>query len=464
MIQDNPAISRFENLVRGKRTSVIGVGISNRPLIHMLLDAGAIVTARDRKTRDKLPFADELEAKGVTLITGERYLDELNEEILFKAPGIRSDRPELTNAVKRGALLTSEMELFFALCPAHLFAVTGSDGKTTTTTLTAKLLMAGGHRVFLGGNIGRPLLPLIGKMTTEDFAVVELSSFQLHCMKHSPEVAVITNISPNHLDWHTDMQEYIEAKKTVFRHQSPGMRLVLNYENEITRGMALEAAANVTYFGHEYIGEPPHAHEVIERNGIIFSDGEPILNCDTILIPGRHNIENYMAAIAATAGYVTSESVRSLAASFGGVEHRCEFVREFRGVRYYNSSIDSSPSRTAAALSSFKNRVIVICGGYDKQIPFEPLGYTLSRHAKAVVLTGATSDKIKHALISCPDYREGAPEIIETDSFEAAVKAAKDAAETGDTVILSPACASFDSFANFEERGNRFKAIVHDFS
>ncbi|MBQ4574523.1 MAG: UDP-N-acetylmuramoyl-L-alanine--D-glutamate ligase [Clostridia bacterium] len=463
MIYENTALERFAALVAGKRVAVIGVGISNRPLIDMLLGAGAIVTARDRKTREKFPAADELEALGVTLILGEEYLEDIDEDILFKAPGIRSDKPELKAALERGAMLTSEMEVFFELCPAHIFAITGSDGKTTTTTLTAKLLEAAGHRVFLGGNIGRPLLPLVGEMTPDDFAVVELSSFQLHCMKQSPEVALITNVSPNHLDWHTGMDEYIEAKKTIFRHQREDMRLVLNYENEITREMAKEAAAEVTYFGHNTIGEPQHAHEVIERDGVISLDGERILDCDDILIPGRHNAENYMAAIAATAGYVSPEVVRELASSFGGVEHRCEFVRELDGVRYYNSSIDSSPTRTAAALSSFKSRVIVICGGYDKQIPFEPLGYTLSRHAKTAVLTGATAGKIKEALIACPEYSAGLPEIIEAGCFEGAVEAARAAAVPGDVVILSPACASFDAFANFEERGNRYKEIVRNF-
>ncbi len=461
MTYANTALDQFASLVRGRHAAVIGVGISNRPLINMLLSAGAKVTARDRKTREKFPAADELEALGVKLVLGEEYLEGIDEDILFKAPGIRSDKPELAEAVARGALLTSEMELFFELCPAHIFAITGSDGKTTTTTLTAKLLEAAGHRVYLGGNIGRPLLPLVGEMTPEDFAVVELSSFQLHCMKHSPETAVITNVSPNHLDWHTGMEEYIEAKKTIFRHQKEGMRLVLNYENGITREMADEAAADVTYFGHDSIGKS--AHEVIERDGVIYYDGERILDCEDILIPGRHNAENYMAAIAATAGYVPPEVVRKLASSFGGVEHRCEFVRELDGVRYYNSSIDSSPTRTAAALSSFKNRVIVICGGYDKQIPFEPLGYTLSRHAKAAVLTGATAGKIKAALTSCPEYSEGMPAIIEADHFENAVKAAREAAVPGDVVILSPACASFDAFANFEERGNRYKELVRKF-
>ncbi len=466
-------LTDFYSFIQNKTVSVIGIGISNTPLIDFLLTHGAKVTARDIKTREKLgSLAESLEDKGVRLILGEGYLDNLDEELLFKAPGIRCDLPPFLEAVRRGAVLTSEMELFFELCPCRIFGITGSDGKTTTTTLTYKLLEAeqertgSGAKVWVGGNIGKPLLPEIEAIKENDFAVVELSSFQLHTMKKSPFACAITNVTPNHLNWHTDMEEYTLAKENIFLH--PGNhRRVLNWGDARTRAMAPLTNAPVIWFSGKEEAPLEGAEAVIcEREGIIgvkTADGfEPVLSSDSIRIPGRHNVENYMTAIALTLGFVSYDVIRALAESFGGVEHRCEFIREIGGVKYYNSSIDSSPTRTEAALRAFREKVIVICGGYDKQIPYEPLAKPLIDCAKTVVLVGATAPKIKAALLACPDYA-GSPVIIEADSFEGACMAARDTASAGDTVILSPASASFDLFKNFEERGRRFKDIVRNF-
>lgn len=443
-----------------KTVSVIGLGISNTPLIEYLLEHGAKVTARDRKPFEQLSDkVREYKERGVDFVCGEGYLDDIRDEVIFKAPGIRYDVPGIAKAVERGAELTSEMELFFELCPAKIYGVTGSDGKTTTTTLIYKALSMqyGEDKVFVGGNIGAPLLPRLDKMDSSCFAVVELSSFQLHTMTHSPDVSVITNVSPNHLDYHTGMDEYVEAKKNIFRFQPSGSRLVLNASNDITRAMCAEA------------GDEVEVVNFCDEGGVCMCDGsinvfgKPFLTEGDILLPGKHNRENYMAAIAALYDVVTPEVFAELARTFGGVEHRCEFVRELDGVRYYNSSIDSSPTRTMAALSAFDCKLIVICGGYDKHIPFEPMADAVCDKVKVLVLTGATSGKIKAAVTSSEKYREGHPVILEEKDFARAVDAAREAAAPGDTVILSPACASFDAFPNFEVRGNTFKKIVNEF-
>jgi UDP-N-acetylmuramoylalanine--D-glutamate ligase len=455
----------------GVTVSVLGLGISNRPLIDWLLERGAIITARDKKNRTELEIADALEARGVKFVCGEHYLDGITDRVIFRSPGIRFDKPELAAAVAEGAELTSEMELFFELCPCPIIGVTGSDGKTTTTTIIYKLLeeQFGANRVFVGGNIGEPLLPRLGSITPDCFCAVELSSFQLHTMRRSPNIAVITNVSPNHLDYHTDMAEYTDAKRNIFRYQKPGSRLVLNASCAVTRDMAREAApgVSVTLFRTEKdpTTDGTRYSRVFQRgDGIYYAkfggDGEYMISTGDILLPGTHNAENFMAAFAAVNGLVSPDKFLPFAKTFGGVEHRCQFIRELGGVRYYNSSIDSSPTRTAAALSSFGRKVVAICGGYDKHIPFEPLAEALCTYAKAVVLTGATGPKIKNALLACPSYVDGNPAFASVPDFDRAVEAARDFSVPGDAVILSPACASFDAFVNFEQRGHRFRDLV----
>ena len=437
-----------------KKVCVIGMGVSNTPLVEWLLAHGAIVTARDKKSYDELnDKAKALIDSGVKLISGEDYLADIDDDYIFRTPGLRYDAPELAAAVEKGSVLTSEMELFFELCPSHIVAVTGSDGKTTTTTLISKMLASAG-KVYVGGNIGAPLLPFVEEMTKDDWAVLELSSFQLHTMKRSPDIAVVTNLSPNHLDYHRGMEEYVEAKKNIFLHQKPGSKLVLNKNNDITRSFEAEAAdgVEVLFFADE--------NGVCERDGAIWYKGERVLEISDILLPGHHNVENYMAAIAATYPIVGAEPIKELARTFGGVEHRLEFVREKDGVRFYNSSIDSSPTRTTAALSAFKEKVIVILGGYDKQIPFEPLAKPLCEHCKTAVLCGATAAKIRAAVENSDEYKAAPFEMVDADDFEDAVAKAAALAKAGDNVVLSPACASFDAFPNFMVRGNRFKELV----
>ena len=465
--------------LRGVRCDVLGIGISNIPLIEVLIDVGAVVTARDKKNRDALgEICQDLEDRGVRLILGEDYLDGIDGEVIFRSPGIRPDAGSIESAVKRGALLCSEMELFLSLTKAKLFAITGSDGKTTTTTLThlflEKQLSADGKgRAYVGGNIGTPLLSRCAEMTERDCAVLELSSFQLMTLNDPPKRAAITNITPNHLNWHIDMDEYIEAKKRII---SEDGLLVLNAENEITAEIARRHTGKTVLFSSrkdsfdQIAGDSTgNISALFLRDGyIVYSDGtkeENLLKISDIKLPGVHNLENYMTAIGLTYGIVDPSVYTEIAKSFGGVAHRLELVRELDGVRYYNSSIDSSPTRTAAALSALEGEKVVICGGYDKNIPFEPLAEALcAQNVVCVVLTGATAKKIRSAILGYSGYDPEKMKIIEVADFDAAVTAAKESARRGESVLLSPACASFDAFKNFEERGNRFKSIVGGWS
>lgn len=454
--------------------AVLGFGISNRPLVEYLLSKGCKINVRDAKDEAALgEDCQRMKRAGVNFILGKDYLSGIYEDVIFRSPGIRPDAGDIQNAVANGALLTSEMEYFLSLTRAYVIAITGSDGKTTTTTLTYKLLSkefeGSDRRVYVGGNIGAPLLPRVEEMTERDVCVIELSSFQLQTMKEANiDRAVITNITPNHLNWHIDMEEYSAAKANIFA-SSRTKKLTVNAFDERTRKYGLGYFGKAAFFSYKCIpDECKNGSDLIyAEDGVIFYEENGIKNAVVsvadIKIPGAHNVENYMAAISATWGLVSRDTVGAIAREFGGVEHRLEFVREFEGVKYYNSSIDSSPTRTAAALSALKEKPIVICGGYDKNIPFEPLARALIDRAKAVVLTGATREKIHTALKECEGFDEvDLPVFIEPD-FQRAIELSRSIARSGDTVLLSPACASFDAFPNFEVRGNTFKRTVNEF-
>lgn len=448
--------------LRGKTVAVIGIGVSNTPLLRLLLREGIAVTACDRSDRAKLgALAEELEAAGAVLRLGDGYLQDLDQDVIFRTPGLRPDVPELEAARARGSVITSEMEVFFQVCPCPIIAVTGSDGKTTTTTIIAELLRAAGHTVHVGGNIGHPLLAEAGSIRPTDWAVLELSSFQLMTMTRSPHIAVLTNLAPNHLDVHKSMEEYVWAKENIFRHQQPGDTAIFNLDNAITRELSAHAPGRALYFSRQ--AEPENG--VFLRGDAVISrrDGRErqIMTTEDIRLPGVHNVENYMAAIAAVDGLVPDDVIRTFARAFNGVEHRIELVRTWRGVRFYNDSIASSPSRTIAGLRSFKEKVILIAGGYDKHIPFDVLGPEVVEHVKLLILCGATADKIRAAVEQAPGYRPGHPEILDVTPFQRAVETARDRAVPGDVVTLSPACAAFDQFKNFMERGKTFKAIVN---
>ena len=448
--------------LRHKTVAVIGIGVSNTPLLELLLAEGIRVTACDKRSREQMgEQAEHLERLGCELHLGADYLKDLDADVIFRTPGLRPDVPEIAACVDRGAVLTSEMEVFFEVCPCTIIAVTGSDGKTTTTTIIAELLKAAGKRVWVGGNIGHPLLCEADGMLATDYAVLELSSFQLMTMKHSPHIAVVTNLAPNHLDVHRDMAEYVAAKENIFRHQSGEDVAVFNADNDITAEQSRRAPGRARLFSRQdevADGVFLRGEDIVCRSG---GRERVVMTAGDIKIPGVHNVENYMAAIAAVDGLVPDEVIRRFAGEFGGVEHRIELVRTYRGVRYYNDSIASSPSRTIAGLRSFHEKVILIAGGYDKHIPFDVLGPEIVEHVKLLVLCGATADKIRAAVENAPGYEPGKPEILDVTPFTAAVEAARDRAQPGDVVTLSPACAAFDQFKNFAERGKFFKSIVN---
>ena len=448
------ALEQFKTNIKGKRVTVVGIGISNLPLIKYLIALGAEVTACDKRTKEELgKNYTELEPLGVKFSLGENYLKDIDAQIIFKTPGMRYDVPELVSAREKGTVVTSEMEVFFDICPAHIIAVTGSDGKTTTTTLINEMMMKAGYKTWLGGNIGTPLLTKAEEMEADDWAVLELSSFQLHTMRKSPEIAVITNISPNHLDVHKDYQEYIDAKKNIMLYQSADDILIVNEDNKVTAEIGKEARGKLKSFSRS-----DNTADFYLDRGFICRRGKQVLNIDDIAVPGMHNVENYMAAMAAVEGLVPDDKIREVAKEFNGVEHRIEFIREINGVKYYNSSIDSSPNRTINTLRVFEGKpVILISGGKDKGIPYDDIGAPIAEGVKTLILIGATSDKIEEAVASCG---RSTPQIIRKNSYEDVVKCAHEIAEPGNIVLLSPASTSFDMFRNFEERGNLFKKLV----
>ncbi len=442
----------FERL-KDKRVLVLGLGVSNQPLVRLLLSYGIETVGCDRTPREKLDAAvSDLEQQGLKLHLGEDYLKNISGDVAFRTPGLHPLTPELSALRENGTVFTSEMEAFFALCPSEIIGVTGSDGKTTTATLIAQLLRRAGHRVWLGGNIGTPLLDKTPDMLPTDKVVLELSSFQLMDFPSSCHIAVVTNLAPNHLDIHRNMEEYIQAKKNIFLHQTAQDVLILNNDNALTAALAAEAKGQVRWFSRQ---AAPH-NGVFYRGGVIYRGATAVLRREELLLPGEHNVENFMAAMAAVEGMVSDADIRAEASSFGGVEHRIELVRVLDGVRYYNDSIASSPSRTIAGLRSFNEKVILIAGGYDKHLSYDELGREIARHVKLLVCTGDTGEKIAQATESA----ENPPQILRIADFYEAVKIASAHAKPGDVVLLSPAGAAFDRFKNFMVRGAEFKKTV----
>ena len=454
-------LNEYIESIKKKRIAVIGIGVSNGPLIELLLNKGCHVTACDKRSMEDMgEEGRKLEAMGAELKLGEDYLEGLDQDIIFRTPGLMPFDPHLEAAKARGSLVTSEMELFMSLCPCPIIAVTGSDGKTTTTTIISELLKAAGYNVHLGGNIGHPLLCETGEIKERDVTVLELSSFQLHSMRCCPDVAVITNLSPNHLDKHKDFQDYIDAKRAVFEQQTEAHRLVLNRDDSHSEYYASFAKAPISYFSDK--GNVQNG--AVCEDGVIYrvvdSQRRPVMEAKEIKLPGEHNLLNYLAAFAATEGWASDQVCAQVARTFAGVEHRLEQVRVLHGVTYINDSIGTSPTRTSAGLHALKTKPIVIAGGYDKHLPFDGLGDELCLLSKRVFLTGDTAQRIKEAILTSKYYAQSQLEVTVIDDFKETVLAAAASAVEGDIVLLSPACAAFDKFKNFMERGKFFKEIV----
>lgn len=461
----NNKLGDFHERINGKRIAVIGLGVSHKPLVPYLLKHGSSVTVFDKSKKEQIvEFIEEFEPKGVNFKLGDNYLEDLTGfDIIFRTPGVRPDIEPFRRAIESGAILTSEIEVFLDVCPAKIYSVTGSDGKTTTTTIISEMLKKQGYKVWLGGNIGDPLLYRIDDIKKEDVVVMELSSFQLMNIKKSPDVSIITNISPNHLDYHTSMDEYVEAKKNLFMHQNKDQRLVVNYDNEITKKYIIEAKGECILFSRKKILE----EGVFVRDNDIYcnlNDKEQrIMSIQDIKLMGDHNIENYLAAISAVMGVVGADAIKSVAKEFSGVSHRLEFIRELNGVSYYNDSIASSPSRTIAGLKSFEDKVILIAGGCDKKIDYGILGESIIENVKKLILIGQTAPKIEEAYKKALQNSNGSSkiDIWRPTTYEEAVKVAYGISQAGDKVVLSPASTSFDMFKNFEERGCKFKELVN---
>ncbi|MDD3223305.1 MAG: UDP-N-acetylmuramoyl-L-alanine--D-glutamate ligase [Clostridium sp.] len=448
----------FKNFIENKKTAVVGIGISNRPLIKYLLKLGANISAFDKKERSEIgSTGDELEKLGVKLIVGENYLDKLNGfDVIFKTPSMRIDSPAFVKAREEGTYITSEMEEFVKYCPAKIIGVTGSDGKTTTTTIIYNILKEEGYKTWVGGNIGTPLFSNIEQIGKDDRVVLELSSFQLMTMNVSPEIAIITNLSPNHLNVHKDMNEYIDAKKNIFKYQCKNDITILNEDNDITNSMVNEPCGKVMTFSSDHKVNNGAYYEY----GKLYVSGKFVCNKDDIVIKGMHNVQNYLAAFCATVNDASLESMKKVAVNFNGVEHRSEFIRELEGVKYYNDSIATSPTRTLASLNAFDRPVILIAGGYDKKIPLEPLAQKGYKLVKKLIVMGNTREKIEDAFKKVISEKNINIPIFRATDLEEAASIARRESQKGDIVTLSPACASFDLFPNFEARGNEFKDIV----
>ena len=463
----NKKLEEFKEYIKGKYVAIMGMGVSNTPLIRYLMDLDANITVFDKKTEDELgkSLMEEYVLQGVQFSLGENYLDNLHGyDVIFRSPGIRPDIPPIQKEVERGAILTSEIEKLIELCPSKLIGVTGSDGKTTTTTLIYMMLKEEGYNCYLGGNIGTPLFAKIDDMTPKDIIVLELSSFQLMTLTQSPNIAVVTNVSPNHLDIHKSYEEYIEAKKNIFRFQNENDIVVLNYDNDITKDFAFESKGEVRFFSRK---QELEKGVFVENNCIKILDEngkKDVINIDDILLLGMHNVENACTAIAAVKDLVSTEKIVKVLTTFKGVEHREEFVRELNGVKWYNDSIGSSPTRTIAGLASFKTKVVLIAGGYDKHLDYTDMGKYILDHVRVLILMGQTKDKIKNATLQEIEKRDNDIDlpIFECSTLEEAVKVAYENSKDGDIVFFSPASASFDMFKNFVERGKKFKEIVNN--
>lgn len=450
----------FKKFINNKKVAVVGIGVSNIPLITSLINLGAKVTGFDSKDKYSLgSIIDNLEDKGASFYLGEGYLDNLTGfDVVFKTPSMRIDCDALTKAKEEGACITSEIEEFVRYTKGKIFAVTGSDGKTTTTSIIANLLKEEGYTTWVGGNIGTPLFSEIENIKEEDKVVLELSSFQLMTMSLPVDVAVVTNITPNHLDMHKDMQEYIDAKKNIFLYQNEDGVLVLNKGNAVTNSFDKESKGVVRYFSSESLTDIG-AHLTEDKDLIL--DGNSIGNINKMKLKGIHNAENFLAAFLAVKDDVSLNTMKTVLENFKGVEHRCEFVRSLNGVNFYNDSIASSPTRTLAGLKSFDKKVILIAGGYDKKIPFDVLALEGRNYIKELILIGDTKYKIKESFELFEENLLDKTKINIVDTLEDAVNKAYSLSKEGDIITLSPACASFDMFPNFMIRGEHFKDLVN---
>ena len=469
---------KYIETIRGKKVACVGMGVANTPCAEFLAKHGIEVYACDKRDKDYIgaEICEKLENLGVKFSLGDNYLDILPDmDVVFRSHGILPFQNEwIGECIERGQKVTTEMEVFFEYCPCKIFAITGSNGKTTTTTLISKMLEAEGNKVFLGGNIGKALMPALDEITENDIAVVELSSFQLLTMgnlRNKPDVAVVTNIECTHQDHHISLDEYVDAKRNILIYQNASQRTVLNADCDYSIGSRVYHDMRFDVRGKLFEFSIKHPVEIgaymdCETGDIYYCEnGEKtlVMNKNDIVIPGDHNIENYCTAISAVWGCVKPETIKNIAKTFGGVEHRIEFVREFKGVKYYNDSIATSPSRVISGLKAFGRKIIVIMGGSDKGNDLTEMVPYILKYCKVLVLNGTTANRIYDAVRNNPRFEESGLKVIMTDKLENALMIAKEEAKEGDIVSLCPACPAFDQFKTFEYRGRKFKEMVNNF-
>ena len=439
----NKKFQEFKEKLTTSKIAIIGLGVSNLPLLEYLYNLSCDVTIfQDNKLEIDISKYNYPIHYGLKELKGF--------DIIFRSPGCLPSREELQEEISRGAYVTTEVAEVVRLTPSKVIGITGSDGKTTTTTLINLVLKANGYNTYLGGNIGTPLFTQIENMKEDDIVVLELSSFQLMDMKTSPEIAVITNISPNHLDKHKDYEEYIKAKENIFRNND-GI-LVLNYDNEVTN--KITSSREIRYFSKETKTNAFYIHE----NNIYFQ-GKLIIDTSQLQIKGLHNYENICACLSAIYDMIDLDTSVKAITDFKGVEHRIEFVREINGVKWYNDCVSSSPTRTIAGLNSFKEKIVLIAGGYDKNLDYTPLAEPILKKVSKLILFGNTKDKIYQAVIN--KKKEESLDIYICNTLEEVVSIAHQVSIPKEIVLFSPASASFDMFKNFADRGKQFKDLVN---
>ena len=462
----NEKLEEFNNYIKFRKVAVIGLGVSNLPLLDYLHEQKARVTVFDQRTIDQIPkdVMDKITENAFEFSLGENYLSKLQGfDLILRSPSCLPTVPELVEEAKRGALVTTEIELLIKMCPAKIIGVTGSDGKTTTTSLIYAILKDAGYNTWLGGNIGIPLFTKLPEMKADDVVVLELSSFQLMEMNVSPSISVITNITPNHLNIHKDYQEYIDSKKNIFKFQDENGILILNYDNEITKECGNEANGKVIYFSSQEKLE----NGFIVDTGVIkeCEDGirKHIMECKEAKLRGIHNYQNICTALAATKTLVDTEKAVETIKEFNAVEHRLEFVREINGIKWYNDSASSSPTRTISGINAFEGEeIILIAGGYDKNLDYTPLAKPVVDNVKALILMGQTANKILDAVTIEMEKQNKNVKIYMCNSLDEVITTARRIANPGEVVLFSPGSASFDMFKNAYDRGNQFKTAVNN--
>ena len=462
---ENEKLKEFEEYIRFRKVAVIGLGVSNIPLLDYLHEKKAEVTVFDEKTIEEIPkeIVNKITEYSFSFSLGKNYLEKLKDfALIFRAPSCLPTVPELEQEANRGAIVTTEIEMLMEMCPGKIIGVTGSDGKTTTTSLINHILKQAGYSTYLGGNIGIPLFTKLNLMRPEDIIVLELSSFQLMGMQVSPNISVITNITPNHLNIHKDYEEYINAKKNIFKYQNEEDTLILNYDNEITRNCENEAKGKTIFFSSK---------EKLDNGYIVDEDKikecedklrKHLLDTNDLFLKGVHNYENICAAIAATSSLVDMDTIVTAVKSFHPVSDRIEFVRNIDGVDWYNDSASSSPTRTIAGLNAFKEEIVLIAGGYDKNLDYTPIAKPIIDKVKTLVLMGQTSGKIFDVVKQELEKENKTLDIYMCEDINSAIQTANKNAKSGQIVLFSPASASFDMFKNAVERGKIFKKLVNE--